>query len=280
MKDMSMHKKRALLIGAMLFGIAQLSTFDFQLSTLRAADNTGGVWTEVGVSKALPYNLSVEASAGHRTLDWFDWSSRTDVSAGLSYKVNKYVKFGLGYTFIAKNNQDEWKDHLSDKTGKWNGYNVDDNNWALRHRLSLDVTGTYRVSKLIRFSLRERYQYTYQSPRDVDRTKMRDKNYDGIIDDITYTTDHKPHKNRHLLRSRLKISLDKKDLKWEPYVSVETHNDFSKKMHLDKIRTIVGVDYSITKKHQVGLGYVFNHENDDDGDQNIHAISVGYNFKF
>lgn len=280
MKDMSMHKKRALLIGAMLFGIAQLSTFDFQLSTLRAADNTGGVWTEVGVSKALPYNLSVEASAGHRTLDWFDWSSRTDVSAGLSYKVNKYVKFGLGYTFIAKNNQDEWKDHISDTTEKWDGYNVDDNNWALRHRLSLDVTGTYRVSKLIRFSLRERYQYTYQSPRDVDRTKMRDKDFDGIIDKITYTTDHKKPKNRHLLRSRLKISLDKKDLKWEPYVSVETHNDFSKKMHLDKIRTIVGVDYSITKKHQVGLGYVFNHENDDDGDQNIHAISVGYNFKF
>ena len=142
-----------------------------------------------------------------------------------------------------------------------------------------------KFRKILRISLRERYQYTYQSARDVDRMRLRDPSYDSEgnligLEDTTYTTDHKSAKNRHLLRSRLKFSIDKKGWKWEPYVSVETHNNFSDKMHLDKIRAIVGVDYSITKQHKVGLGYILSHENDDDGDCNIHAISVGYNFKF
>lgn len=243
-----------------------------------ATDNTGGVWTEVGVTKSLPYNLSVDGSVGHRTLDWFDWSSRADASIGAGYKVNKYLKLGLGYTFIAKHNQTETKDHYKGST--WDGYNIDASNWAMRHRVSLDVTGTYRVHKLVRFSLRERYQYTYQQARDVDRTRLRDTDFDNIVDKTTYKIDHKDAKHRHLLRSRLKISIDKKGWKWEPYVSAELHNDFANQMHIDKVRSAIGVDYSIKKGHKLGIAYIFNHENDDDGDQNIHAISIGYNFKF
>ena len=252
-----------------------------------ADDNVGAIWTEVGVTKSLPYNLSVEAGVGHRTLDWFDWSSRTDVSAGLGYKLNRYVKFGVGYTYIAKHNQEEWKAHYT-AADVWNGYNVDAANWAQRHRVALDITGSYRIKKLVRLSLRERYQYTHQMARDVDRTKLRSPlagitegytEWDGY-GSSTQVVDPKSAKNRHLLRSRLKVSIDKKGWKWEPYISVETHNDLGNGMHLDKIRTTVGVAYSISKKHEVGFGYIFNHDNDDDGDLNIHAISVGYNFKF
>lgn len=248
-------------------------------------ENTGALWTEVGVTKSLPYNLSIDAGAGYRTLDWFDESSRWDVGAGLSYKVSKHFKFGLSYTFIRKYHQEEWKDHYGSNSGRWNGYNVDAANWASRHRVAFDIVGTKRYWKTLRISLRERYQYTRQSARDVNRMKLRDPSYDGdgnliSLDDTTYTVDHKSAKNRHLLRSRLKFSIDKKGWKWEPYVSVEAHNNLGDKWHLDKVRTIVGVDYSISRQHKVGLGYVFNHENDDDGNQNIHAISIGYNFKF
>ncbi len=253
--------------------------------TAFAADNTGAVWTEVGVSKALPYNLSVEGSLEHRTSDWFDWSSRWNVGAGLGYKPNKYVKLGVSYTFIQKHYHEEWKDNIGNRSGQWNGYNVDDANWANRHRLSFDVTGTMKFRKTLRISLRERYQYTHQAARDVDRMRLRDPLYDSDMnligfEDTTFVSDHKSAKNRHLLRSRLKFSIDKKGWKWEPYISVEAHNDLGDKMHLDKVRTIVGVDYSINKQHKVGAGYVFNHEKDDDGKQNIHAISIGYNYKF
>ena len=247
--------------------------------------NTGALWTEVGVSKSLPYNLSVDLDLEHRTYDWFDWSSRWNVGLGLNYKVNKYFRLGVSYTFLQKHYQEEWKDKIGNTSGRWNGYNVDAANWANRHRISFDIAGSMKFRKILRIGIRERYQYTYQPARDVDRTKYRDPSYDSEgnligFDEITSTIDRKSAKNRHLLRSRLKFSIDKKGLDWEPYVSVETHNNFSDKMHLDKVRTIVGVDYSITKQHKVGLGYILSHENDDDGDCNIHAISVGYNFKF
>ena len=248
-------------------------------------ENTGALWTEVGVTKSLPYNLSIDASLEHRTQDWFDWSSRWNIGAGLNYKLGKHVKFGVSYTFIQKHYQEEWKEHIGSKSGNFNGYNVDAANWANRHRLSFDVTGTMRFRKTLRISIRERYQYTHQAARNVDRMKLRDPLYDGdgnitMYDDTTYVVDRKSAKNRHLLRSRLKFSIDKKGWNWEPYVSIEAHNNLSDKMHLDKVRTQVGVDYKINKQHEVGLGYIFNHENDDDGDFNIHAISIGYNYKF
>jgi hypothetical protein len=40
------------------------------------------------------------------------------------------------------------------------------------------------------------------------------------------------------------------------------------------------VEYAVAKQHKIGLGYVFNRENDDDGKQTIHAISASYKFKF
>ena len=193
-----------------ILALLLLSPLTCRFSFLLADDeteNTGAIWTEVNVTKALPYNLSIEGSLEHRTIDWFDWSSRVSAGLGLNYKVNKYMKIGLGYTFIEKHNQEEWKDHYSDKTGKWNGYNVDSPNWANRHRLSLDLTGTVKLHKVLRITLRERYQFTHQASRDVDRMKLRDPSYDGDLklielEDTTYTIDHKSHKNRHLLRSR------------------------------------------------------------------------------
>lgn len=265
--------------------IFSLSQFLIISTAWGETDNTGAVWTEVGVSKSLPHNLSLDASFEHRTIDWFDWSSRWNIGAGLSYKINKYVKVGVGYTFIQKHYQEEWKDNYGNTSGRWNGYNFDAANWANRHRLSFDVTGSMKFRKVLRIGIRERYQYTYQAARDVDRIRYRDPVYDSKGDLIGFeeeeaVIDRKSAKNRHILRSRIKFSIDKKGLDWEPYVSLESHNNLGDKMHLDKVRLQVGVDYKINKQHEVGLGYIFNHEKDDDGDQNIHAISMGYNFKF
>ena len=82
-----MRNKR-IITCAVLFGAAWFSTFNTQLSTLKADDNVGALWTEVGVTKVLPYNLSVEASLEHRTENWFDESGRWSAGAGMGYKVN------------------------------------------------------------------------------------------------------------------------------------------------------------------------------------------------
>ena len=99
---------------------------------------------------------------------------------------------------------------------------------------------------------------------------------------ITYEQRDKTKSNKtlHTLRSRLTLELDRKGWKWTPYVYAEVFNDLTRRMKLDKLRLSAGVEYAVAKQHKIGLGYVFNRENDDDGNQTIHAISASYKFKF
>lgn len=388
-----MKRKRLISLFVILFGIVQLSTLNFQLSTLKADDNMGAIWMEAGATKALPYNLSVDLGVGYRTIDWFDDSYRSDVGVGLNWKASKHWKLGAGYTLLMKKSPSETsykyeteteykyvnptdatdeveltefqgRNYPSDATPtyKYDGYNiktkndtrVDESFWRQKHRVYVDATYTTKFCKFLRITIKERYQMTYVPKTTISRTryrektviKYRDPSYDGegnlcsetyadgeswengdwpltypyediarywqegdVIykDHVNYDDEDKenkvdataeylaaheplntitiiPHEKRsktiHTLRSRVKLSIDKKGWKWEPYIFAETHNNLGDGMHLDKIRASIGVDYAIKKGHKIGLGYIFNHENDDDGNQNIHAISVGYNFKF
>ena len=92
--------------------------------------------------------------------------------------------------------------------------------------------------------------------------------------------DGKQSVNTHILRSRLKIEIDKKHLKWSPFVSVEFHNNLQSNFHLDKLRTSVGTDYSIHKHHKVGLSYILTHKFEDEGTSRMHAINASYKFNF
>ena len=264
--------------------------------------NYGAVWTGIGVSKSLPHNLSLDIDAGYRTLDWLDHTNRFDAGVGLNYKISKYFKLGLSYTFIRRHYMEETEykykgdnDFSSYQglsivdddglTRDYRGMNVDAANWASRHRVALELTADKRFWKTLRVSLRERHQYTYQYSRDINRTKYRDFTTDQndnitSYDEITETTKTKDSWKRHLLRSRLKLSIDRKRWKWEPFTSFEIHNNMTDSWHFDKLRITAGAEYAITKQHRITAAYVFTHENDDDGNENIHAISIGYNFKF
>lgn len=248
-------------------------------------ENYGALWTEVGVTKVLPYDFTLDAGIGLRTLDWFEDVNRFDASLGVGYKLGKYVKFGLSYTFIERHYWDRPKAHYSNSTGYFNGYNIDEAQWTPRHRLSFDVSADKRFWKTVRIGLRERYQFTHQAARDFNRTKQRDPVYDADgnitgFDEITVGPEHKDAWNRHLLRSRLKFSIDKKGWDWEPFVSAELHNNLGDNFHTDKIRCAAGTEYSLSKQHKLSAAYIFTHENDDDGNENIHAISIGYKYKF
>ena len=265
-------------------------------------ENYGAVWTEVSATKVLPYDFSIDAGVGFRSFDWFDNANRFDANIGLGYKLGKYFKFGLCYTFIARHylSSTEYKytddndfatyqgTTITDDNGDrqlYKGYNVDAAYWTPRHRLSFDISADKRFWKTLRVSLRERYQYTYQGARAIDRTKYRVDSYDSdynITDweDPEVTTKDKSARNRHLLRSRLKFAIDKKGWKWEPFVSAELHNNIKDSWHIDKIRCVAGAEYALSKQHKLSAAYVFTHENDDDGDENIHAISLAYHFKF
>lgn len=193
---------------------------------------------------------------------------------------------------------------------------VTDAYWRPKHRISLDAAYTHRFWKTLRITLRERYQMTLMPSKTVSqmRTGTKTENdysspvYDALsVSDlaalaggdmtawglITYddsdklSTDAskasekiKKSKDIHVLRSRLTFEIDKKGWNWTPYIYVEPFNNLNDNFHFDKLRLSAGLDYSISKQHKIGMAYVFNHENDDDGDVNIHALSIGYRFKF
>ena len=369
------------LVATPLVTVAQETETDY-VSDNDGGRTTGAVWTEVGVTKILPYNLSIGLDAGFRTDDWFNEPSRFDIGLGLSWKPGKHWKFGIGYTFVNKYYISEterksvseieykYKNLSPDPTTflgapkytdddgtkySFEGYNdaqkdyvrMTDSYWRPKHRLSIDASYTNKFWKILRVTLRERYQLTLIPSKNVTRTryrtktvtKYRDPKYPGGLplsdyetytsyesytnywqegntiysqeyldddDDNTYeeqakqdvTTaylaDHeneglntiteqektKSDKTLHVLRSRLTFEIDKKGWLWTPYIYIESFNNMGDSWHFDKLRLSAGVEYSLGKQHKVNIGYVFNHENDDDGDENIHAVCVGYKFKF
>ena len=312
-----------------------------------AGQTAGAIWTEVGATKVLPYNLSLGLDAGFRSNQWLDQADRFDIGLGLGWKPTKHWKFGVGYTFLMKHypsetahkslTEYEYKyraagaaantdftefvgaptyTDAAGTTYSYRGYNselkeytrVTDSYWRPKHRISLDAAYTYKLWKTLRISLRERYQLTFVPTKEVNRTrtgtktttKYRDPSYDGdgnLIDGVlgnSYdevegpvsepadeeTVKEKSRKTLHTLRSRLTFEIDKKGWRWTPYTYVEFFNNMGDSFHADKVRASAGVEYAVAPQHRLQMGYVFNHENDDDGDQNIHAISIGYKFKF
>jgi len=334
-----------------------------------STQTTGAVWTELGATKVLPYNLSLGLDVGFRSNDWFNEASRWDIGLGLSWKPTKHWKFGVGYTLLFKHYPQEvgtkneteissysYKntsngDEDSFKPTTFPGATYDDDEeeafhtaadgtkyrylgykerykdytrtthayWRAKHRISFDAAYTYKFWKWLRVSLRERYQLTFVPSKTVNRTRTGTKTdteytspeYEALTPSdlealargdmdawskITYedsdseapkdayeeSVKEKSSKTLHTLRSRLTLEVDKKGWRWTPYLYVETFNDMdmSNNFHLDKLRLSAGVDYALSGSHKLSLGYVFNHENDDDGDLNIHAICVGYKFKF
>lgn len=98
----------------------------------------------VSVDKKLARGLHISLEEEVRMDNNFGSFDRFHTTLGLSYKVNDYLKLGVGYAMI-------------------NPYSSSDGAFkSSRHRLMLDATGSLRFGDW-RLSLRERFQATYRS---------------------------------------------------------------------------------------------------------------------
>lgn len=238
------------------------------------------VWAEVGIEKEITKQWSVGLSGELRTEDNSRKVSRWTLNPWVEYKVNKYIKFGVGYSFMDYYRSWSYKDHLN-SAGDWNGYNVKNSHWMPRHRFTLDATGGFKPTHWLKLSVRERYQFTYKHAVEHSQEKYRyepNEDYsEYVLKDGYPLIEDDESETGHMLRSRFKAEIDKKKLDWSPFVSVEFHNNLSNRMNMDKVRAIVGTSYKISKHHSINWGYVFTRDLQDS--QNIHALSVGYNYK-
>ena len=219
---------------------------------------------EVGAEKKLSKKLSIGLDAELRTRNNLKTLDRWSLGVGAEYKVLKNVKLAAGYLLL----NDNFREDISYKAdGNYNNWRP--SYWGIRHRVYASATGSLKLNKNLRLSLRERWQYTYRPEKTIERYDVDDEDYESK----TYNG-----KAKHLLRSRLQVEYGVPKTNLSPYAHVEFFNAWS----LEKTRYTVGMDYDLSKKHSLGLFYRYQAvRNDDDNDEpNIHLIGFTYKFKF
>ena len=257
------------------------------------AQDKFGLWTEAGFTKRIDSHFSLDAEIGYRADDNLRSSTRFDIGAGLNYKPVKGLKFGIGYLLIDQHYLTEKEAHYN-SSGNWNGFNVNHGYWRVKNRFYADVSGKIDVGRFS-IGLRERYQATVYNAKHVEQDEYRGvvpENYEGekIYGEVDGTgrwyafdeTDdvYKEAKTKQYLRSRLTIDYNIKGSPVDPFASFELSNSLDHKFAIDKRRWTVGADWKITKKHTLTVAYVYTNGQDDDDEGNLHALSIGYNYKF
>ena len=211
------------------------------LLTAQESNDEVGIWSEIGIEKAITKNWDVGLDMEYRAQN----KARFSAGLGTSYKLNKYLKLGVNYSFLYSEKPDKYKnkdegEELSEEGWK-RGYNFTPEYWYPRHRFSAEAIGSIKPWKWLKVSLRERYQLTYCKARNVSKHVYREEwgmepqfeedGWDWIyLGDIPemygdptdeWRVETKPSFTDHVLRSRLKFEMDKKRCPFSPFVSAE-----------------------------------------------------------
>ncbi len=257
--------------------IAFLLPLASHLSPLRAQSDDFGLDFTLEAQKKLSKQFSLSLEGEMRTRDNTSTTDRWSIGLGLDWKATKWLKASAGYTLLYDNNErisyfEELDDEVLDGDADAGDPKKCAKYWGTRHRFNISLTFDKKLFGDFKFSLRERWQYTYRPEYTVsERWSYLDNAYDGKAK--TYEG-----KGKHVLRSRLQVEYDKKGLKLTPYANVELFNAMS----LQKIRYTAGVDWKLSKQHTLGAFYRYQHVRDDEDDlePNRHLIGVSYKFKF
>jgi opacity protein-like surface antigen len=238
-----------------------LFTFHLSLFTASAQSDDFGLDFSLEAEKKLSKKWSLGFEGELRTRDNTKTVDRWSGGLSADFKITKWLKASAGYNFLYDNNE-----RITYKTT--GAINKEAHYWGVRHRFNVSLTASQKISNL-KFSLRERWQYTYRPEKTVDRWDYDDEEWEKK----TYNG-----KGTNVLRSRLQIEYDKKGLAITPYANVEFFNAWS----LQKTRFHVGADWKLSKQHTIGAFYRYQtvRDDEDDNEPNIHMIGLSYKFKF
>ncbi|MBQ3324928.1 MAG: DUF2490 domain-containing protein [Muribaculaceae bacterium] len=222
-----------------------------------------GLWMTAGVEKKINKKWSVGVEFEFRLKDNIEegksWGApnRWSIGIGADYKPLSWLKLDAGYKFMRDYSLPEWDEEDQEETEAY---------WGTKHRVYASATGSYKVQN-VKFSLRERWQYTYRCE----------------VPDVTYDWEHDrlepvKAKGKHVSRTKLQISYDKKKAWYEPYVSVELYA--AKKF--EKMRYTAGCEFKVNKHNIIDVFYRYQDINGGDNynDRDSHILGIGYLFKF
>lgn len=143
-------------------------------------------WTKISVRHEINGRLDFSGGLEWRTEDHLQATDRWGLDLGARYALLPFLKVGGGYEIHYRNRGED--------------------GWKFRYRYHADVTLSARWMRL-KFSLRERFQHTW--------------------DEV---------ENELRLRSRFKLAYDIPRCKIEPYVSVEMYNSLHRGEEFDVAR--------------------------------------------
>lgn len=202
-------------------------------------------------------NLSLSLAEEFRLKNMVSDADRLYTTFDISYKVYKYVNVGAMYSFQAL-------------------YKGSDaaQQWQLRHRARLYVTGSYSVNNW-GFSLRVMPQMTYAA---------------------TETNPSEEVNPEWLMRTRFKVNYSPDDKPVEPYLSVEMFNPLKNVPlctdWINRMRYTVGVEWSVDAQNRLDFYYLLEHNMGQEitvGQTNIirthtnnlnHIVGIKYKFVF
>ena len=110
----------------------------------RAQSDDFGIWTSAEVKKSYSPDSNASLEGEFRTRDGLQTVERWSGSAGVSYKVFRWLKASAGYTFINYY-------HPMETTKKGNYI---PEYWQAKHRVNLSLTGKVDWQRFILFSSR------------------------------------------------------------------------------------------------------------------------------
>ena len=239
------------------------------------AQSEGGLIIGGELEKKIDKKWSLGMEADLRTRNDFKTMDRWSIGLGVDYKLNKWLKADMGYSLLDYNMREKVEHYTTEKGNAKIHWRP--SYWGVKHRFHASLTGSYKLGNGLKFSLRERWQYTYRPEKAVTRWTFRE---DVTDQDMRLDDDYvRSGKGKNQLRSRLQVELDKKRALFTPYVSMELYNSWA----IEKIRYTAGTDIRLNKQHSLSVYYRFqNMKNvdDEDYDPDMHFLGLGYKFKF
>lgn len=211
----------------------------FSAPLLRAQRYDWGSWTSVAADWRIVKKLTLTPEFTYRTKTGFTHTDQVRGGADLSYKINSYLKVSSGYQLIA------------DRKVKKEIYEI-------RHRWRIDATGTYKLGKLV-VHWRPRIQLTLYD--------------EEFTDDIDLS--------RWVLRNRVGIKYAFKKIGVSPYFSYEISHRLSDEEPSGhyKNRYAAGMEWKVSKKHEIDLGYRHDRELLSGQRYLFDALSLAYTFR-
>jgi hypothetical protein len=257
---------------------AVIAIFAILYTPVLAQGTVGDIETGIGgrASVQLDYKIKkgvhINADAELRTQDNFNAIGRYQATIGGNYKINTYLKAGLGYVYMSVKNS----------SGEWNP----------RHRIYADVTGTLKSGDW-HFSLKEKLQLTHRSGVNVYQTtpnalslKSRIKaEYKGFASVDPYI----------FLETRTALNDPACTANWNG----TAYSDYSfggyNDVYFNRLRGALGLEWELDKHNSIDFTLMLDYCYDKDIDTNSSGtklksltydrtltsqISVGYKYSF